>query len=317
MGWFVLTGLLIGGVLLAEFFLAAAHTEPNGRSSGFNSKPWMIAVPVMALFVWIVITAFCSTDTVANGHIGIKKQFSSLVGTTGEGLVTHAPWQSVAEVSVQNELRTYEMNQNNSAVSSDSQPVFLVVQVNYSLQRDEAVPLYRETGGHFVERILDPAVYQNVKAQTANYKAIDFAKNRELIRLKIEKALSAEVGKHGITINNVALRNVDFTQQFSQAIEKTVVAEQDAKASEQTVKIKKAEAQQKVAEAKGSAEATLVQARADAQAQKLKQKTLTPLLVQMEAIAKLNPNVQVIVCDSGKNCVPQAFVQVKPTGSGN
>jgi len=49
-----------------------------------------------------------SFATVENGHIGIVKQFGSLVGTTGEGLVGHAPWQTVSEVSVQNELRTYD-----------------------------------------------------------------------------------------------------------------------------------------------------------------------------------------------------------------
>ena len=49
-----------------------------------------------------------SFATVENGHIGIVKQFGSLVGTTGEGLAGHAPWQTVSEVSVQNELRTYD-----------------------------------------------------------------------------------------------------------------------------------------------------------------------------------------------------------------
>lgn len=321
MGYFVFVGLWTVLTLVVLFVLGVMH-EPEKDSS---TKPFMVCTVIVSAITFVVVTIFCSTDTVANGHIGIKKQFSSLVGTTGEGLVTHAPWQSVDSVSVQNELRTYDMTQNNSAVSADSQPVFLTVQVNYSLQRDKAVELYRETGGHFVDRILDPAVYQNVKAETANYKAIDFARNREAIRAKIEASLATEVETHGLTINNVSLKNVGFTQALSKAIEATVEAEQNAKAEQEKVKIAQAQASQKVAEAKGSAESTfvqakadadstLVQARADAAAQRLKQKTLTPMLVQMEAIQKLNPNVQVIVCDSQQDCVPQAFVQVPAPG---
>jgi regulator of protease activity HflC (stomatin/prohibitin superfamily) len=276
---------------------------------------------VGAVALIVLLSVFKSFHQVENGHIGIVKQFGALAGTTGDGVATTAPWQSLDEVSVQNELKTYDMTQNNSAVSSDSQPVFLVVQVNYSLVRDKAVDLYKETGGHYVERILDPAVFQNTKAATASYKAIDFAKNREQIRLQIEEKLTAEVQPHGIQINNVSLKNVDFTPALSKAIELTVEAEQNAKAEEQKVKIAEAQANQKVATAQGEADSTLVQARADAQsvllkaqaeakAKKLLKQQLTPLLVQQEAIQKLNPNVKVIVCAQNQDCVPQAFVQV-------
>ena len=71
--------------------------------------------------------------------------------------MTTAPWQSLEEVSVQNERRDYDMTGGNAAVSSDSQAVFLIVQVNHTLERGQAVALYRETGGHFIDRILDPA----------------------------------------------------------------------------------------------------------------------------------------------------------------
>jgi len=294
MTFFVLSilALIVGAVvfLVGRAMTASNPTAPLGRLIT------VLAVIGTGLVLALVI-AFFTFHTVENGHVGIVKQFGSLVGTTDEGLVTTAPWQSLAEVSVQNEKRDYDMTAENSAVSSDSQAVFLIVQVNFSLEREKAVELYRETGGHFIERILDPAVFQNTKAVTARYKAIDFAKNRDRIRTEIETEIGKEVEPHGLTIQNVSLKNVDFTEALSKAIEQTVEAEQQAKRAEAQVKIKEAEADQLIAEARGQR-----------RAQRLRQQTLTPLLIQQQAIEKLNPNVQVIVCPPRTVCIPNTFI---------
>lgn len=288
MAFIVLLAIVLIIALIA-FCASALATDPTEKKLG------MIATLVVGGIIIGVLTAGCSIHQVENGHIGIAKEFGSLVGTTNEGIAFTAPWQSLAEVSVQNEIRNYDMTGGNSAVSSDSQAVFLTVQVNYVLQRDKAVSLYRETGGDFVARILDPAVYQNTKAVTARYKAIDFAKNRDQIRTKIEEAIGVEVEPHGLVIQNVTLKNVDFTEALSHAIEQTVEAEQQAKRAEAQVKIKEAEAQQVIATAFG-----------EAKAQKLRQRTLTPMLLQQQAIEKLNPNVQVIICPPRSFCVPNS-----------
>jgi regulator of protease activity HflC (stomatin/prohibitin superfamily) len=292
MGWFIILGFaiifVIGGVVAASI---------GYKVEGIGS----IIVTVM---LFIGITVLASYHTVENGHIGIVKEFGSLVGTTGEGLVSTAPWQTLDEVSVQNELKTYDMTGNNSAVSSDSQAVFLIAQVNYSLNRERATQLYRETGGHFVERILDPAVFQNTKQVTAAYKAIDFAKNRGEIRQKIEQAVSSEVERHGLTIINVSLKNVDFTDALSRAIEETVEAEQQAAREQAKVEISKAQAEQAVAVAQGEANATRTRAKGDRDAAFLRRQQLTPLLVQWEAIQKLNPKVSIIYCPVGQVCLP-------------
>lgn len=299
MGYFVFVGLLI--LALFGGLLASRVVATGGSLVAFAT-----VAGVVVLF--LVVTAFSSLTTINPGHIGIEKSFGKLVGTTGNGWVKHSPWSSVQALSVQNELRVYDMTQGNSAVTSDSQPVFLTVQVNYQVERAHAVDLYQSTGGDYINRILDPNVYQFTKEVTAEYTATAFAQNREQIRTKIEQHLSKALRPQGIQINNVSLKNVQFTPALQAAIERTVEANQNAKQALAQVQVVKAEADQRVAKAQGVATATLTQARADAEAQKLKRQTLTPLLVQMAAIDKLNPNVAVIVCDSGKQCVPNAVL---------
>ncbi len=315
MGWFVVTGLAI--VVVMACLVVPRYTPRS------ETKAVAVAVAALTLVGWIGITAVLSFHTVENGHIGIVKQFGSITGTTSEGLVTTAPWQNLSAVSVRNELRTYTMDDKSeaggqgSAVSRDSQPVFLVVQVNYSLVRAGAVDLYRETGGQYVERILDPAVYQITKEITAKFKATEFAANRETIRQQIEQRLTEEVGSvtgedgaalDAIRVNNVSLKNVAFTQALSEAIEQTVEAEQQAKREQAKVQISEAVARQAIAEASGIAKANVVRAQGEAKANRLRQQSLTPLLVQQQAIEKLNPNVSVIVCPPQTVCIPNSGV---------
>ena len=75
-------------------------------------------------------------------------------------------------------------------------------------------------------------------------------------------------------------------------------------------------AQQKVEAAKGERDANVARAQGDAQANRLRQKSLTKMLVQWEAIQKLNPNVSVIICPPNSVCVPNAGVVPQPSNGG-
>lgn len=275
--------------------------------------------PVAIGVLWVIFVAWQSFVTIDPGHIGIVKQFGSYTGTMHNGTGTKPPWASVKVVSVQDTVRTYQMDDQpdsaGSAVSSDSQPVYLVVQVRYQLQEDKAVALYVKTGGDFVNRILDPAVFQNVKEVTAQYKAVEFAKNREEIRDKIERSLNTAVASDALVIKNVTIKNVAFTKALNEAIEQTVEAEQNAKREEAKVKIVIATANQAVEEAKGQkrsaieaatgeATANIIKAKAEARANKLRAASLSPQVLQQQAIDKLNPGVQVIYCPPKSVCIP-------------
>lgn len=312
MGFLVLMGIVFVLGLIGFFGGRVAKTENPSGPGGIIAGASLVGMVLLL----IVLGGCGSYAQVETGHIGVVKEFGTLKGTMPDGPNWKAPWQSVDEVSIQNELRTYEMTGGNSAVSSDSQPVFLVVQVNYSLVPEGVVPLYRQTGGRHVERILDPAVFQNTKQITAEYKAIDFAKNREAIRQKIEQAVQNEAGSIRVNgtdvqvmrINNVTLKNVSFTQALSKAIEQTVEAEQQAKRAQAQVAIKEAEARQLAASAKGEADAQRERAQGAADAVKLAAQAeayrvrqegqalrQNPQVLQLRAIEKLNPNVQLIV----------------------
>ena len=116
----------------------------------------------------------------------------------------------------------------------------------------------------------------------------------------------AELSKYDINVVDFFVTNLDYTDTYKQAINNKNIQVQQALQAQAKVAQAKAEAEQTVATAKGAAESTLVKAEADAKALAVKGKALhdNPEILQLEAIDKLNPNAQVIICTgSGQgNC---------------
>ncbi len=121
------------------------------------------------------------------------------------------------------------------------------------------------------------------KRITAQYKAVDFAKNRGEIRRQVEELLQAEMTPVGIQVNKVSLKNVDFTDALKKAIEATVANEQNAKAA--------------IASARGEATATRLRAEAEANKIRLEGRALAqnPQILRKLAIEKLNPAIKLVV----------------------
>ncbi len=297
MGYFVLMVILAlivsVGVVWGRAVSAGTADEPTG-----NGRLISLGSLVGGAILAALLTAFFSFHTVAAGHAGIVKQFGDIVGQTGSGLVTTAPWQSLDEVSLQIESRTYAMDGGDgrgAAVSRDSQAIYVTATLNYQVDPGQVLDLYRETGGHFQSRLIDPRVPQTLKSVTAEYKAIEVAANREKIRRETQQRLDEQLEKDSIRVTDFLLTNIDFTPEFSKAIEETQVAEQNAKREQANVQKARFEAQQKIAEAQGEAQAIRIRGRAIRQ---------NPQVVQLNAIEKLNPNVQLIVPENSTLVLP-------------
>jgi regulator of protease activity HflC (stomatin/prohibitin superfamily) len=104
---------------------------------------------------------------------------------------------------------------------------------------------------------------------------------------------------YDVIVDGVNITNFDFSQAYDQAIEAKQIAQQNALeeqyklqqvqvSAQQQVVQANAQADAAVATAQGAAKATILQAQADAQAYELKQKTLTPELIELALINKWN-----------------------------
>lgn len=307
MAWIIFTVLLTGVFWIGiGLWLYAKkrdkRLEDSGQSPSSDLMPVEIGigVAVLAFVVWIGLTGLFMVRTVGEREVGIVYNFTGTIsGKREKGWVTIAPWQHMEKENVAIQHVEFLFGAENSAVSKDQQDIFANLAVNFQIDAENVLDLYRRVGPSWKTIIIDARVPQVFKEVTSTYQTPDITERREQLREETRRRLTEELSPYDIQVVDVFITNLGFSELYSQAIEQKQKQVQDALQAEAKVKQVKAEAEQKIAEARGIAESN-----------RLKQRSLTPLLVQLEAINKLNPNVQYIVCPPATFCTPNAVVPV-------
>lgn len=295
MFWYVISAVavlvILGGILVSF--------APEARAQG-------LAVAATTTAIWVVLSMFFIWHSVNAGHVGLVKAFGAYKGVKDSGLVTTWPWQQVEEARVRNASHKLVMDgqaQNGSAASSESQAVFVLATINYSLAKNCVQDLYTNYGGSYYETIIEPRAKQIFKAETVKFGAVAILPNREKIRRETQAELAKQLQPFCVRGLDFLLDNVGFGPEFEKAIEKKQVATQEALAAQNQVKVKKFQADQAIETARGTAEATKIQANADAYANRVRAKNLTPALVEWERIQKWQP--EIIYLPSNELLLPQ------------
>jgi regulator of protease activity HflC (stomatin/prohibitin superfamily) len=146
---------------------------------------------------------------------------------------------------------------------------------------------YRRELGAIEVGFLKTAVFDAFRLATNKYTADELISNRQTFELEVRKLLEEQLVREGFTINQFT-SNLVYPETFKKAIEAKNNAVQNALMAENKVKQAEAEAKIKIATAEGNAKAMLTNAKAEAESNKLKQSTLTPLLLQQLWVEKWN-----------------------------
>jgi regulator of protease activity HflC (stomatin/prohibitin superfamily) len=306
MGWIILTVLLgitfWGGII----WWSMTRNPGEGQTSVAG---WGIAVAGASAVVWVLASAAMSVHTVGQREVAIVYNFSGTIsGKKDAGVVTTMPWQHIKKENIGIQHDEWQFNESNAAVSVDQQKITSVISVNYQIDPEKVVDLYKRVGASWKSIIIDARVPQVFKEVTATFTTPDLTRKREQLRIDTKSRLTSELAPYDIKVVDVFVRNIGFSQTYTDAIERKQKQAQDAQTAQAKVGQVEAEARQKVASAEGEAKANVARARGDATANRLRQKSLTKLLVQQLAIEKLNPNVEVIYCAPNVICVPNANV---------
>lgn len=289
MGWIIVSILLliamIGGVWTATRYSKSDHLTPADQM--IARKAGIIA-SLAAVGGFLLLTALSSIQLIGQRQVGIVKDFSgTITGSINPGKHLIAPWQSVSIENIGILREDFSLDQTNSAVSQDQQPIFAQLSLNYQVEPQDAVSLYQRVGPAWKAILLDSRVLQDFKEVTSLYTAQQITTKREQLRQDTKKRLTGELTQYGIHVVDFFVKNLEYTNTYADAITAKNIAVQAALGAKAKVKQAQAEAQQTIATAQG-----------DARAIALKGKALHdhPEVLNLEAIDKLNPNAQVIIC---------------------
>ena len=174
---------------------------------------------------------------VESGHVGVVRTLGSVQPDhLEEGFHGKRPFiDDVVEIDVR--LRKAESDA--SAASGDLQVVNTQVAVQYSLVGDMMPRTYQRIGPRatVVEtNVIYPAILESVKAITAKYTAEELVTKRADVKLQIQEAIGTNINTTlaqkevtgAVRLANVAITDFEFSDEFNNAIEEKVRAEQEA-----------------------------------------------------------------------------------------
>ena len=260
-------------------------------------KSWS-TIGVLAVFALIVV--FSSVVTIDAGHVGVVKRLGAVQDEyLPEGLHMKVPFvDTVIEIDVR--LRRVESQA--SAASRDLQVVVTTVTLQYSMNGALMPKVYQGIGDRevVVAAILSPAIQESVEAVTAQYTAEELVTKRAEAKIKIQEVVEEFVDSTvsqkdvsgSLSIQNLAITDFEFTDEFNKAIEEKVKAEQDAlKAENEKLKrITQAEAAAAEKELQADAEAYLIEVESQARAEAIRRESEAlagnPDLIQLRLAEK-------------------------------
>ena len=270
-----------------------------------------ISASVLGFILLVVL--FNSCERVDAGHVGVKvnmygdnKGVDDVVAVTG--MVFYNPITTrIYEFPTFIQHKEYK-GENSFIVNSKDGSEFSVSPImNYSVQRDKVPAIfskYRRPLEDIEEGFLKTAVYDAFRLATNKYTADELISNRAVFEVEVRRLLDGQLLKEGFIINQFT-SNLIYPETFKKSIEAKNNAVQAALRAENEVKTAEAQAKIKVATAEGNAQAMLTSAKAEAESNRMKQVTLTPLLLQLEYINKWDGKLPVY----GE--VPQLFRNIQ------
>jgi prohibitin 2 len=235
-----------------------------------------IILGVVAIAILIVV--FSTFYTVESGTEGVlltwDKAESAAIGPGPHFKIPIAQRVVAFDMRTQKYGADASTNTLESAASSDMQQVKMRLTVNYHLSQGTAPQIFSNIGAGYQDIVIVPTVHEAVKATTAKYKAVDLIGKRDEVSGEMKNLLIEKLRPYNIVVEQVSITDFDFGEQFNQAIEAKVTAEQQKQKADNDLQRIQVEAQQVKVAAEGQRDAAIAQATGEAKKVQLVQEQL-------------------------------------------
>ncbi len=252
--------IVLGILLIAiSFVLGGVASRAGGGGPGPVRAAW-ITRSLGVLFV-VGGTVVSSAVIVPAGHRGVLLQWGAAIRSLDEGFHIVAP---VMNQVVLLEVRTQKEESQATAASRDLQTVTTSLALNFRVDSSRVVELYRDVGGDYKARVIDPAVQESLKTVTAKFTAEELIKFRPKVKSEVEEEITRRLANYNILVepSGLSITNFAFSEEFNRAIEAKQVAQQQAEQQRYVLQKAELEKQTAIMIAQGKSEAAKLNAEA-------------------------------------------------------
>lgn len=232
-----------------------------GNRSALIGCITVVLVPLVVIFL---VIAFFSIKTVSPGQVATVTRF----GILDKEVRKEGVYLALFEGYTYYNLKSRTIESTETAGSQDAQNVSVRTAFIYSLQSDKVSDLYKNVGSQeeLENNRIRPVISQAIKEATARFKAEELLPRQAEFKAIALELVKTQLNSEYISIQDVVIVDVDFSEQYNAAIEAKQVSEQRARQQE----------------------FELERERIIVEQQKLQQQTLTPEILRARFIDKWN-----------------------------
>jgi prohibitin 1 len=246
------------------------------------------AVLWLSLLGLLILLGLNSVTIITPGQAGVL----GILGKAQDGVLlegVHFRPPLVSTVDIYDiTVQKFEVPAQSS--TKDLQQLAASFAINFQLDPLQVVTIRRTQGSlqNIVAKIIAPQTQESFKVAAARRTVEESITKREELKQDFDLALSTRLTKYGIIVLDTSVVDLDFSPEFSKAVEEKQIAEQRAQRAVYVAQ-----------EAEQEAEANINRARGQAEAQRLLRETLTPELLQKQAIEKWDGKFPTVLGGSG------------------
>jgi len=219
------------------------------------------------IFGWVIpslllmILALSSFKIISTSEVGIKSRFGVISNNTlDEGIHLKIPFiDDIEIVSLKQHQENFTLGHTQT---KDMQPVSVSYKVIYSIPVSKVISNRKEINGNLFETLVRPRANESIMDALAQYPAEELIINRDTVSQKVKAKLAERINGHA-KIDDISIVEFDFeNKEFKEAVQRKVIAKQDAQSAEIKEQQSQAEANQVMIIAKAQAEAIRIRANA-------------------------------------------------------
>ncbi|MCG6144074.1 prohibitin family protein [Leptospira bandrabouensis] len=218
---------------------------------------------------------------------------------------TYMPWNSVYIYSIQwtsHQEKVEVLTRDDLTITVSAAIIIRPIQ-------NEIYELEMEIGRDYYEKVVKPQFRTAIRNILSAYNMVSISKETPNVSAQIKKSLAEKLKDKHVEIDDVIIDDVEYSPSILKAIESKLTKQQEQEQMKFEINIAKRDAEIQQISADGRAKAVLIEAEAQAKAQRMISESLTPKYIQLKAME--NPNNKLIFVPNGKDGLP---IIVNPEG---
>lgn len=260
--------------------------------------------PVLAFFLasLTLLTLLCviCLKTISPGYVGV------VVDLLGDNKGVEAkelhvgmhwinPWKCIYQFPIFEQNDTWEDNEGFSFQTSEGMAVSGDVGITYHL-RPDAIPAifqrYRRGMDEITNTFIRNYIRDAINKSASRTKIEDLYSGKTSFFEEVESHVREDLAPIGIELSRIYLiGRFHFPVNVITALNAKIEANQRAQQRENELREAEAEAKKQIAKAEGQARCVVLQAQSEAEANNLLSKSITPELIQWQAVQKWDGNL--------------------------